>query len=932
MRNILFRRILSGALSLALLLGICVTGLPVKAAAEAGNTVTLTDSRSGGEIRFSEEETVILSEGESYSFTLFAEKTGEYWLSVCYCAVPGRQINPEASFTLTGADVSLRQSIRFARRWVDVRTEERFQKDSNGNEVLPKTQEKTVWQQAVFGLSAETGSAAVKLEKGEYTLTLTVASEAVELGDVRLISEKPKSYQDYLAGLNAEENAVGADPIVLETELISAKSDSSLIATYDRSSPSISPNYPDKIALNIVGGGAYAEQGQWIEWNFSVEKPGYYSISARYQQDGLRELGVGRKIYIDGVIPFAEFENYLFPYCTNYSDLTIADEQGNPYAVYLTAGEHTIRMEVSQTHLEQAIIELKNYIAECNSMYRRIISITGASPDIYRDYYLDKELPELMPFLRNSVDRLNALAASIEACAQDGEGSESSVLHETVRTLERFIKKPHKIPATLSEFKNRIDSMADLILTLETQSLTLDYITFTPKDMVVEEKGFFANLFSGIADAFHYLAFRFQSFLSSFSGDNRTVSGNAERKIKVWINMGDILVSGSASGRDQMQIIRQLSDDSFTTEHGISVEFSLVSAGDTLTQAILAGKGPDVALFVGESTVVNLGIRGVLADMTDMPGYDALSRQVYPSALVPFTFDGGVYAMPETQTFDMLFVRDDIFEELGLKVPETWEEFYAVQKKLAEKKLEIGVLESQSVFEMLLMQHGGSIYNEECTASALKSQESVEAFTQWTDLYTKHSLPLAFSFVNRFRTGEMPMGIMSYVTYNQLCVAAPEIKDQWSMYPIPATVREDGTYDRSQASINTGCIVMKGSRDLDAAYEFVNWWIDSGTQTEFGRQVESVLGKSARYNTANAVTFEQLNWTNSELAVLCEARRDVTDTPQTMVTYYVSRCISNAFRRVVYSYEKPRDVIYRYSDELDLEFDRKKTVMQGVGE
>ena len=632
------------------------------------------------------------------------------------------------------------------------------------------------------------------------------------------------------------------------------------------------------------------------------------------------------------MIPFAEFENFLFPYCTNYSTLTLADEAGEPYAVYLTAGEHTLRMEVSQTHLEQAIIELKNYISECNSMYRRIISITGADPDIYRDYYLDKELPELMPFLNDSVTRLNALAASIEACSEDGEGSESATLHDTVRTLERFIKKPYKIPATLSEFKNRIDSMADLIQTLETQSLTLDYITFTPKDIPQEEQGFFGKLWSGVSKTFNYLGFRFKAFLASFSGEDRTTSGTAPRTIKVWINMGDILVSGSASGRDQMQIIRQLSDDSFTTEHNISVEFSLVSAGDTLSQAILAGKGPDVALFVGEQTAVNLGIRGVLADMTEMPDYDALAAQVYDSALVPFTFGGGVYAMPVTQTFNMMFVRDDIFSELGLAVPNTWDDFYAVQKKLAEKKLEIGIPESQDIFEMLLMQHGGSIYNEDCTASALKSQEAVEAFTQWTDLYIKYTLPLSFSFVNRFRTGEMPIGIMSYTMYNQLCVAAPEIKDQWSMYPVPATVRADGTLDRSQASVNTGCVIMKGSEELDAAYEFMRWWIDSKTQTEFGRQVESVLGKSARYNTANSVTFEQLNWTGRELEVLREARRDVSDTPQTMVTYYVSRCISNAFRRVVYSYEKPRDVIYRYSDDLDLEFDRKKEVMQEVGE
>lgn len=931
MRHSSFKRILSGALTAVLLFGLLAAGLPVRAT-EAAQTVSVTDSRSGGEIKFSERDAVALSEGQSHDFTLTTPAAGGYWLSVVYRAIPGRQINPEASFTLTGADAQYQQSLYFARRWVDIHTNGRFQLDSNGNEVLPKTQEESVWQQAVYGLSAETGSAAVQLEKGEYTLNLKLASEAVEIGDVRLISEQPQSYESYLASVKNPQSAAEAEPVTLETELIAAKSDSSIIATYDRSSPTISPNYPDTIALNIVGGGAYSEQGQWIEWHFSVEKDGFYSISARYQQDGLRELGVGRKIYIDGVIPFAEFENFLFPYCTNYSTLTLADEAGEPYAVYLTAGEHTLRMEVSQTHLEQAIIELKNYISECNSMYRRIISITGADPDIYRDYYLDKELPELMPFLNDSVTRLNALAASIEACSEDGEGSESATLHDTVRTLERFIKKPYKIPATLSEFKNRIDSMADLIQTFETQSLTLDYITFTPKDIPQEEQGFFGKLWSGVSKTFNYLGFRFKAFLASFSGEDRTTSGTAPRTIKVWINMGDILVSGSASGRDQMQIIRQLSDDSFTTEHNISVEFSLVSAGDTLSQAILAGKGPDVALFVGEQTVVNLGIRGVLADMTEMPDYDALAAQVYDSALVPFTFGGGVYAMPVTQTFNMMFVRDDIFSELGLAVPNTWDDFYAVQKKLAEKKLEIGIPESQDIFEMLLMQHGGSIYNEDCTASALKSQEAVEAFAQWTDLYIKYTLPLSFSFVNRFRTGEMPIGIMSYTMYNQLCVAAPEIKDQWSMYPVPATVRADGTLDRSQASVNTGCVIMKGSEELDAAYEFMRWWIDSKTQTEFGRQVESVLGKSARYNTANSVTFEQLNWTGRELEVLREARRDVSDTPQTMVTYYVSRCISNAFRRVVYSYEKPRDVIYRYSDDLDLEFDRKKEVMQEVGE
>ena len=39
----------------------------------------------------------------------------------------------------------------------------------------------------------------------------------------------------------------------------------------------------------------------------------------------------------------------------------------------------------------------------------------------------------------------------------------------------------------------------------------------------------------------------------------------------------------------------------------------------------------------------------------------------------PYIYEGGVYAVPETQNFDMLFYRTDVFAELGLTPPETWE-------------------------------------------------------------------------------------------------------------------------------------------------------------------------------------------------------------------------------------------------------------------
>ena len=42
-------------------------------------------------------------------------------------------------------------------------------------------------------------------------------------------------------------------------------------------------------------------------------------------------------------------------------------------------------------------------------------------------------------------------------------------------------------------------------------------------------------------------------------------------------------------------------------------------------------------------------------------------------------------------------------------------------------------------------------------------------------------------FPNRFRTGEMPIGIVDYTTYNMLTVMAPEIKGLWDFTMVPGS-------------------------------------------------------------------------------------------------------------------------------------------------
>lgn len=863
-----------------------------------------------------EERGILLGEGQSHTYIVTAETDGEYKLSIEYMAMPGRQISPQVDVTVSGNGESFSRRIELTRFWKDGTTADRFDTDVKNNEIVPDQVEQTLWQTMSVGFNKTTGGAAVALKKGEYRVDITVVAESVRIDGVSLAATSVLSYKEYLKGVGDSSSA--ATEIFTEAELTSGKSHSSIIPTYDRSNYSVSPNFYDRISLNIIGGTCFSEDGQWIEWEIEAPESALYSLSFRYYQNGIRGLGVGRSILVDGQLPYAELGSVLFPYCQNFKDLTPSDGEGNPYLIYLEKGIHTLRLQVSVTHIEAETLKLEGLVQECNKMYREIVEVTGTAPDVYRDYYLDTEIPGLIPFFEDAVTRLTDIAKAIDENAID-DGSETSVLYEMVRVLEKFIKRPDKIAEALNDYKTQIDSLASTMLTLKSQPLVLDYITLTPENL--QREGTASNFFTN-------LIFRLKLFLHSFVSDYGTYTKGSKGQIDVWVNSGDLLSSGTASGRDQMQIIRRLSDSGFTTNTGVGIKLSLVSAGESLIKAILADRGPDVALFVDETTIANLAIRGAIADMTGMEGYKD-ARSEYPdSAFIAYNFGKGVYAWPITQNYSMMFYRTDIFGELGLSAPNTWDEFNHTIQKLAQHNLQVGVGAGQDTFEMFLLQAGGNIYTDDLKGSGLKEPQAVEAFTRWTNLFIKQGIPLAYDFLNRFRTGEMPLAISGYTTYNQLVALAPEITGQWEMVPIPGTYDEQGNLNRTQSSNVTGAIIVSDTDNLEGSYEFIKWWASSEVQTPFGIQSEAILGKAARYNTANTVAFSKMNWTTEESRQLLTQWASVTDIPQTGASYYVARCITNAYRRAVYDYENVRDVIYRYSDDIDREIKRKLEQIQ----
>ncbi|MEY8744409.1 ABC transporter substrate-binding protein [Bacillales bacterium AN1005] len=291
-------------------------------------------------------------------------------------------------------------------------------------------------------------------------------------------------------------------------------------------------------------------------------------------------------------------------------------------------------------------------------------------------------------------------------------------------------------------------------------------------------------------------------------------------------------------------------------------------------------------------------MRNAAEDLSKYPGYDELIRQFRDSAMVPYNYEDQVFALPEQQIFNMLFYRKDILEQLDLEPPQTWEDVYAMIPVLQKHNMEMAlplaqttgvpVLEVNRAYAMLLYQMGGSFYLDNGSRSGMDTETGLEAFKEWTNFYTSYKLPLTFDFPMRFRTGEMPIGIMDYTFYNYLSVSAPEIKGLWEFIPVPGLKQPDGSIKRDVASGGTATVMLKQSKHKDAAWEFMKWWVSKDAQVRFGREMEGLMGAAARYPTANIEALQELPWPVRDYRSLEEQWEWVQGVPEVPGGYFTA--------------------------------------------
>ena len=884
--------------------------------------------------------------------------------------------------------------MNFTRVWIDKeengysRTERTFKLDVNENEMRPIKEEAPEWRTQTLIDSQAFYADPFKfyLTEGKHTIAFESASEPLKIASIKLHkAETLPTYEEYLA-LHKDAPKVSEYTVVrINAETPLKTSEQVIYAMNDRTSAITDPQSTKATILNTIGGNGgdkWKITGQWIEWDFEVPETGMYKIVPRFKQTVNAGLFSSRSLKIDGEIPFAEARECQFKYKSDWQTQALNDGE-TEFTFYLEKGKHTLSMEVVLGKMADILQTIDASADRLNEYYREILMITGTDPDEYTDYSFSKLIPEVLRGMRNEAALLYNMSAQLEETI--GEKGENTVILDRVAyLLELMGNDQDKIATNLSTYKSYIGSLGTWLLSTTSQPLQLDYIQFqsAENDKMPQAE---ANAWQSIG---HEIGSFIMSFFSDYNsmGSSTVYDENDPNAIEVWIT----------TGRDQATIMRQMVDDSFAAEYGVSVNLKLIAAG-TLLPATLAGNGPDVSM---DADPVGFGIRNAVMPLNyfentdnymgdNVMGFSEVKKLFNEETFVPLTvldpdrreFVGDevpidqdenaefkvvngverngvvIYGLPSTLDFPMLFYRKDIFVQLGLDVPQTWDDVEDVIRALSENQLEMGF--NQTLTQIRMYQTGEewfkSCYDYEDLGDTidqnnrdylrtvgietnLGSNGALDAFQRMTEWFTLYGQPVTYDFSNRFRTGELPIGIVSYTQYNQLKVFAPEISGLWEFVQLPGVEQADGSIDHT-SPITVGAVMMMkdAADDITAdqdyteslraqnSWKYLQWWVSTPTQERFGKEQVAIMGTAAKYNTANVEALKGQSWTAQEKKNLDQQFKSLKGTPMSPGNYIVARYTNFAFYNVVDDGEVAAEAMRSYIDVIDSELTRKRS-------
>lgn len=839
---------------------------------------------------------------------------GLYALQMDYYPLDGsfsnivRGIQIDGSFPYREAEF-----ITLERLWKD--SQYPYERNKLGNEIRPVQQEIREWRNVAFtnyGVSSE--PLQLDLTKGKHTIRLTSGREALSIASLTLVYPKSiPSYEEYIKEVDQYASRAASEEKdwyqVIEAEQYRVKS-SIAIHTQSLAEQHISPDPKGRLIYNTIGGDRWQQSGDWVEWELEVPVSGWYVIDYKYLQGYNGKANVYRTVMLDGEVPFHELLHYRLPYNEGMEISTFMDANGEPFPFWLEEGTHQLRLIADSSLLSPALESLKDVLADITVLDQEIRLISGnygtgsgTNLDTGRSWQIKTYDPDIETKLTNMIARLQIVRDYINGLNQNVTDS-TNAISSSMNILEKLLKDVNKIPNHINMLTDIQTSINTWIKPIESQALMLDYIIVRTPD---------ANPGLKTPNTWDRISYSMTNFMRTFFLKYDMKELNEEDAITVWVQRG----------RDYVDLMQKMIESDFTPKTGIRVNVNLMPSTNVLILGNAAGDQPDVALGVGMETPVEYAMRGASMDLSQFPRFEDVEQQYNPGVMRSYHYNGGIYGLPETQSFLVMFYRTDVLERLNVSPPDTWDELLELLPTLQENGMNIYYPAKE--FVTPFYQRGVEFYSTDGMQTVIDSKEGQEAFKWWTDLFNVYNMPREVpAFFNHFRFGDIPIGIADYNTYIQLTVAAPEIIGKWKMAPLPGVLNDEGQVVRWSSQSTTAAMIMEKSKRKDDAWTFLEWWTSTEIQAKYANDIEALAGIEYRWNPANKEALQYVPWPSEEMEVLAEQARWGKNMPYVPGYYFLNREIDFAWNNTVLTNMPAKEALRKAAVSLQREMTRKQ--------
>lgn len=866
-------------------------------------------------------------EYSAFSWVVNVPQTGYYQISVEYISViDGLAINPARGIKINGETPFFEAvNMPFKKWWKD--ESEPVINELTQDEAAPGLVEVRHW--ATVDLRDTDGYYAEPfkfyLEKGENKITFTNINRDIFFGNIYVTA--PLELEDYATVSSRYPSADVSGTAIsdrLEAEAydrIIEKSSNMMRITASKNT-TVTPFKSGYTVMNQVGGSTnwYSDRDSYT-WKINVPEDGLYKIALRVANTTNIGMPVYRQIYIDGEIPFEEFKAYKFKYSYYYYTETLSDANGDPYLLYLTKGEHTLKMEVLLGDLGSLALSFYSETDNLNKLTRQIQKIIGSSPDSNYNYRLEKRVPGLMDSLNGLIDNFNSMIEILKVACDTDSSSMINDLRSAIDTLKSCVADPQKIPDKMGDIQGIQTSMGTWIKNLESSALMIDFIEVAqPQAAVSDPKMSFWNELKNVWTSF------IVSFTKEYNSNSQEIESDGKDVIEIWMS----------KDRENADMIISLLNSEFSQgKHDFSVKIRIVPGQiefggfNLLLLSLMSGREPDMIWGCGATTPVQYAIRGIGYNLEQFDDFEEVTSRFSEATMQALRYTdntnerNGTFALPETTSVNLVFYRKDIFAELGLSIPETWDEYFQVVLPAFYKEGYVPVACDAGAW---LLQRGGWPTRADNRLSGYDTELAYQVQMDNFNQYLIYGIDVEVQAFQGFRNGEVPYMTGGLDIYTQLVAAAPELMGKWGIGLTMGTYDEYGILNRTNfgAGAGTAMAIMPETKYADHCWEVMKWWTSTDIQIEFSSMVDAKFGQENRYYSANVEALLSMGWTTQEREVIKESFNWYCNMQNIIGSYQMDRYGNFAFNQVVIQGKNARDAIEEMVEMINPELVRKQ--------